>query len=93
LTPSRMTPQDDEAVFAAGWDERALHDAVSVCALFNFVNRLVEGLGIQADAGYFGLAAERLASQGYAGLLAPPTSHGAEQGRTAGGDGTGTGEV
>jgi uncharacterized peroxidase-related enzyme len=91
-TPSRMTAADAEAVFAAGWDERALHDAVSVCALFNFMNRLVEGLGIQADAGYFGVAAERLATQGYAGLLAPPTSRGVEQGRTAGGAGTGTGK-
>lgn len=69
--PSRMTPADAEAVLEAGWDERALHDAVSVCALFNFMNRLVEGLGIQADAGYFGTAAERLATQGYAGLLPP----------------------
>jgi uncharacterized peroxidase-related enzyme len=46
LTPSRMIPGDAEAVFQAGWDERALHDAVSVCALFNLMNRLVDGLGI-----------------------------------------------
>ena len=91
-TPSRMTAADAETVFAAGWDERALYDAVSVCALFSFMNRLVEGLGIQADAGYFGVAAERLASQGYAGLLAPPTSQGVEQGRTAGGAGAGAGK-
>src|SRR5919198_5412487 len=64
--PSRMTPRDAEAVFAAGWDERALHDAVSVCALFNLMNRLVEGLGIQAGGDYFRVAAERLTSQGYA---------------------------
>jgi uncharacterized peroxidase-related enzyme len=71
-TPSRMTPADAEAVYAAGWDERALHDAVSVCALFNFMNRLVDGLGIQAGERYFQEAAERLASQGYAGLLRSP---------------------
>jgi uncharacterized peroxidase-related enzyme len=71
-TPSRMTSADAEAVYAAGWDETALHDAVSVCALFNFMNRLVEGLGIQAGEDYFQEAAERLASQGYAGLLRPP---------------------
>ncbi|SDN34066.1 uncharacterized peroxidase-related enzyme [Lentzea albidocapillata subsp. violacea] len=51
-TPSRMTRADADAVFAAGWDERALHDAVSVCALFNFMNRLVEGLGISASTDY-----------------------------------------
>jgi uncharacterized peroxidase-related enzyme len=88
-TPSRMTAADAEAVFAAGWDEHALHDAVSVCALFNLMNRLVEGLGIHADAGYFNLAAERLATKGYAALLASPTSHGAQQEGTTGGDGTG----
>jgi uncharacterized peroxidase-related enzyme len=81
-TPSRIMAADAEAVFAAGWDERALHDAVSVCALFNFMNRLVDGLGIQADAGYFGVAAERLASQGYVGLLAPPPLRGAEHSGT-----------
>ena len=77
-TPSRMTAADAEAVFAAGWDERALHDAVSVCALFNLMNRLVEGLGIEAGEDYFRVAAERLASQGYAGLLAQPNPQAAE---------------
>ena len=43
--PSKITPADAEAVLAAGWDERALHDAVAVCALFNMMNRLVDGLG------------------------------------------------
>jgi len=73
-TPSRLTAADAEAVLAAGWDERALHDAASVCGLFNLMNRLVEGLGIRADAGYFRLSAERLATRGYAGLLASPTA-------------------
>jgi hypothetical protein len=90
-TPSRMTPRDAEAVFAAGWDERALHDAVSVCALFNLMNRLVEGLGIEADAGYFGVAVQRLATQGYASLLAPPLLQGGEQGGS--GDGTGASQM
>ncbi|GAB3383570.1 carboxymuconolactone decarboxylase family protein [Amycolatopsis echigonensis] len=67
-TPSRMTEADAAAVFAAGWDERALHDAVSVCALFNLMNRLVDGLGITASADYFTRSARRLADGGYAGL-------------------------
>lgn len=69
LDPGRMTHVDAEEVFAAGWDEQALHDAVSVCALFNFMNRLVEGLGIKAGASYYTMAGERLSSGGYAGLL------------------------
>ncbi len=67
-TPSRMTQADADAVFAAGWDDRALHDAVSVCALFNLMNRLVEGLGIKAGADYFAEAAVRLRDNGYRGL-------------------------
>jgi uncharacterized peroxidase-related enzyme len=71
LTPSRVTQSDADEVFAAGWDERALHDAVSVCGLFNLMNRLVEGLGIDADEMYFATAAGRLSSEaGYAGLSA-----------------------
>jgi len=49
-SPSRMSPTDAKAVYDAGWDERALYDAVTVCALFNFMNRLVEGTGCSPDA-------------------------------------------
>lgn len=67
-TPSRMTASDARAVFDAGWDERALHDAVAVCGLFNLMNRYVDGLGVSADADYLGLSGRRLADGGYAGL-------------------------
>jgi uncharacterized peroxidase-related enzyme len=46
LTPSKMVQKDANAVFAAGWSEEALHDAVLVCALFNFMNRVLDGSGI-----------------------------------------------
>lgn len=48
--PASVTAQDRAAVFAAGWSERALHDAVATCALFNFMNRLVEGMGVTTSA-------------------------------------------
>lgn len=67
--PSRIRPQDVEAVYAAGWSEAALHDAVSVCALFNMMNRLVDGLGVSAEAGYLAMSGARLHDGGYAGLL------------------------
>ena len=66
--PGRVSPADARAVLAAGWDERALHDAVSVCALFSFMNRFVNGLGITADADYSNTSGTRLADHGYAGL-------------------------
>lgn len=67
-TPARMTQGDADEVFSAGWNEQALHDAVSVCALFNFMNRFVEGLGLKEDAGYSLVAARGLHDKGYAGL-------------------------
>ncbi|OZM72038.1 peroxidase [Amycolatopsis antarctica] len=67
-SPSRIGPADAEAVYAAGWEEKALHDAVLVCALFNFMNRMVEGLGISAGPDYFATSGTRLRDIGYAGL-------------------------
>jgi uncharacterized peroxidase-related enzyme len=45
LTPGEITQADADAVFAAGWDERALHDAIAVTARAAFMQRLVEGHG------------------------------------------------
>jgi uncharacterized peroxidase-related enzyme len=60
-TPSRMTGKDAEAVYAAGWSERALYDAIIVCALFNFMNRLVDGCGITAKEALGGEMRKRMA--------------------------------
>jgi uncharacterized peroxidase-related enzyme len=69
-SPSRLAESDAAAVFAAGWDERALHDAVMVCALFNFMNRMVEGLGVCVDKSYYPVSGQRLHDEGYTGLAA-----------------------
>lgn len=45
LTPGELAQTDAEAVFAAGWDEHALHDAIAVTARAAFMQRLVEGHG------------------------------------------------
>lgn len=66
LTPARMSQGDADAVFAAGWDEEALHSALAVCCLFNFMNRLVEGHGIAADPAAFGSRGRRHVEMGYA---------------------------
>lgn len=49
LTPSMMVEADAAAVYAAGWEEQALFDAISVCGLFNLMNRIVEGTGTRID--------------------------------------------
>jgi uncharacterized peroxidase-related enzyme len=46
LEPRNMNQSDADAVFAAGWSERALHDAILVCARFNYMNRLALGHGL-----------------------------------------------
>ena len=66
--PFRLTEGDAEAVYRAGFDERALHDVVAVAALFNFMNRYVEGLGIETTDAYNLEGGTRLAKIGYAGL-------------------------
>ena len=45
LTPGEMTQADADAVFEAGWEEQALHDAIAVAARAVFMQRLVEGHG------------------------------------------------
>jgi uncharacterized peroxidase-related enzyme len=69
LAPSSVTKADTDAVLSAGWNDTALYYAVAVTALFNFMNRLVEGLGIELEPSYVGPASQRLAESGYLSLL------------------------
>lgn len=47
--PAKIVKADADAVLEAGWSEQALYHAVSVCALFNFMNRIVEGMGVKVN--------------------------------------------
>jgi uncharacterized peroxidase-related enzyme len=49
LEPANVTDGDAAAVYAAGWDEKALLHTVSATALFNMMTRLVAGTGIIAN--------------------------------------------
>lgn len=53
LAPATLTQADADKVYAAGWDEAALHAAILVVCRFNFMNRLAMGFGLtppDADA-------------------------------------------
>jgi uncharacterized peroxidase-related enzyme len=63
--PAKMTEADAQAVYDAGWAEQALHDAVLVCATFNFMNRVVDGFGLGADPRHFAAIGDRLKQGGY----------------------------
>ncbi len=67
--PAKMVQADADAVFAAGWDERALHDAICVVCLFNFMNRLVDGHGVKGRAELYRQRGGRLHEGGYGALI------------------------
>lgn len=64
-TPTRMVEADAEAVYEAGWDAAALHQAIAACCLANFMNRLVEGTGVHADPAKFAARAKMATEKGY----------------------------
>ncbi len=66
--PAEIARADVDAVLDSGWDERTLIQAAGVCGLFNLMNRLVEGLGIEADPKVAALAGRVLYEKGYGGL-------------------------
>jgi hypothetical protein len=66
LDPERpIREADANAIFAAGCEKSALYYTVAITALFDFMNRLVEGIGIDLDPSYVKPASERLAKRGY----------------------------
>lgn len=69
-TPSAITRADADSILAAGWPETAIYHAAAVTGLFNFMNRLVEGLGIKPDPDYVAIASRRIAEHGYLPLVA-----------------------
>ena len=73
LTPNRVVQADADAIFAAGWDEDSYVDAVSVCALHNFMNRMVDGTGVMLDDDALHQGGLRIAKSNYDPPPAPPT--------------------
>ncbi len=65
--PAAVSAEDVEVLYACGWSDEAIFDALTVCALFNFFNRWVDGSGVGplSEEGYRG-SGHRLAVHGYA---------------------------
>lgn len=49
LTPGAMTENDVLGLRDVGFDDVAIHDIVQVTGLFNYYNRLADGLGIDPE--------------------------------------------
>jgi uncharacterized peroxidase-related enzyme len=68
-SPSSITDADAQRVYDAGWDEKALHDAVLVVCCFNFMNRLLEAHGIHGNEALFKERGPMLKQYGYLPLI------------------------
>ena len=47
--PSGMRAEDVATLRAAGLDDAAIHDVAQITALFNYYNRIADGLGIDPE--------------------------------------------
>ena len=50
-TPAACTAADVERLRAAGWCDLSIHDAVQAAALFNYINRIADALGVDGESG------------------------------------------
>jgi uncharacterized peroxidase-related enzyme len=49
LRPAEMDAADVEALRAAGFEDRAIHDICAITAYYAFVNRIADGLGVELE--------------------------------------------
>lgn len=68
LIPSEMKQEDVDAILSMGWDEKAVIDASLICSFFNFMNRWVDGLGLESKPEVVRQASEHLSKYGYQNL-------------------------
>lgn len=43
-----ISAEDIKPLYAQGWADDAIYDAITVCALFNFYNRWIDATGVHA---------------------------------------------
>ena len=51
LAPQAVSRAHIDALRAAGYDDRAIHDACAIISYFAFVNRMADGLGVELERG------------------------------------------
>lgn len=49
LHPSAMTRDDVQGLRDVGFDDDAIHEIVQIAALFNYYDRLADGMGIEPE--------------------------------------------
>ncbi len=64
---AKVSEADIDAARSAGWNEEAIYDAITTCALFNFFNAWVDGAGVPGlTAEAYRESARRMAWGSYA---------------------------
>jgi uncharacterized peroxidase-related enzyme len=48
-SPAEVGAEDAELLRSHGWEDAAIHDAIQVVSYFNYINRIAEGVGIEAE--------------------------------------------
>jgi uncharacterized peroxidase-related enzyme len=56
---------DIEALYTHGWNDEAIYDAITVCAMFNFFNRWIDAAGVHAMSDHAHKAAAPRMAPGY----------------------------
>lgn len=65
--PASIGQEDIDRLKVVGWTDEAIYDAATVCALFNFYNRWIDGTGVRdMPAAIYQRNGSRLAQGGYA---------------------------
>ena len=49
-SPAGMSPEDLDRLRAAGFEDRAIHDAAQVTGFFNYITRIADALGVEPEA-------------------------------------------
>jgi uncharacterized peroxidase-related enzyme len=66
LNPNHVGQDDVDKLKRAGWSDEAIYDAVTVCALFNFYNRWIDGTGVHdLPASAYEMSGKRIKEFGY----------------------------
>ena len=48
----KITQKDVDIVLNSGWSNEAYYNAIAICGLFNFYNRLVDSYGLELPSGF-----------------------------------------
>ena len=59
FTPGKAAQEDVDVLREAGFDDRGVLDVVMITAMFNFMNRLADGVGIRAEEKFRKLKARK----------------------------------